>query len=102
MNKKKMSEYFDENLDFFTEKLLSEYKPICIDGDCEYKVEVINISKSDFKNSFGFIPCNFNYYQSYRCYHEYDCCGCLSSLRLYVSICKNGYIAIYIHSSFNY
>lgn len=102
MNKEKMSEYFDENFDFFMSKLYDNYNPIIIGGDCASKDEVIIISKNDFKKRFGFIPCNFHFYESYRCGHDYDCCGCLSSLSLYISVCKNGYISIYLHSTFNY
>lgn len=102
MNKEKMSEYFDENFDFFMSKLYDNYKPIIIGGDCDSKDEVINLNKEEFKDLFGFIPCNMHYYKSYHCHHEYDCCGCVSCISLYITISKSGYISIFLLTSFNY
>lgn len=102
MKKEKLKNYLDENFEYFISKIYDNFKFVCIGGDCDSKDEVINISKDEFKFLFGFIPCNCHYYKSYRCSHDYDCCGCISSISLYITVSKSGYISIFILTSLNY
>ena len=103
LNKKQAIENFDEcGSDWFMSALIDEYNFTTIGGNSDYRDEGLILDKKDYTRITGIKPVNLHYYQSSHCGHEFDCCGCVSSVSIDVVNNRNGYVTVFIHTSFNY
>jgi len=83
-------------------------KWISMDGDIDFRLSVRCINLPLNKKNYKLLDryCRKNSYSS-RCGHEWDCCGCVSSVNTWMTYCntnKYGAPQITIHQrvSFNY
>jgi hypothetical protein len=103
LNKKQAIETFDAcGTDWFMSALLGGWKLTPVDGDYDYKVEALVLKESEYTQTTKIKPVNLDYYQSFHCGCEHDCCGCVSSISIEVINNRNGYVTIFVRTSFNY
>ncbi len=100
--KELLSSFEDGDFYYFVESLENNFKTSLISGECDSKTLSIILKKEEYKSVFPYYPvCNFDFYQSFRCCCDRDCCGCISSIS--ANIKKIGdYICIIIRYSYNY
>lgn len=94
--------YLESNYDTFLESLFNEYKSLTVDGDIDFKVEAFILSKDEFAELTVLPLLNLHFYTSMHCGCEHDCCGCVSSVSIDIVNNKNGFVTIFVKTSFNY
>lgn len=100
--KESLLNYFEDNLDYFLEKLFENHKHIAISGDIDNNTVAFVISKKEFKHLTNQNPVSLSFYKKYRCGCEYDCCGCMSYQAIDVISNGIGYVTIIVGTSYNY
>lgn len=100
--KEKLAVFFEEDFDFFVEKLFAEYRLIELSGDIDNNSSAFILTSEQFKKIIGIKPVSLEAHKRYRCGHDYDCCGCLCYQGIDIKKHNNGYITIFVTNRFNY
>lgn len=102
--KREFSEFLDDEdtFDYFLKLIVSNFNGfISLESSNDFEDRVKIISKNDYL-ALGYPLKNIQAYHSYRCSHDFDCCGCISSQSLRIIDNKNGYVSIFLRTTYNY